>query len=82
MKGKALLSPNLKAGPQNHQEVGSPGRSSAGTASPNTTSMETCWRCGEPCTPVLYVWSERKKKALPMCNRCWDEWAENGDMPE
>ena len=43
--------------------------------------LEVCWRCGKPCNPEIYVFSERKQKNLPVCRVCSEKWLENGRMP-
>jgi len=44
-------------------------------------SVEKCFRCGRPCSPVLYVRSKRGR-TLALCGKCAPAWLEGGRMPE
>lgn len=44
--------------------------------------VEVCWRCGKACDPVLYAYSKRKKKNLPVCEKCARAWLNGGRMPK
>lgn len=43
--------------------------------------LSKCFRCGQPCNPVLYVRSKRGKD-LPLCQKCKTKWLEKGRMPK
>lgn len=42
---------------------------------------ERCYKCGRPCKPVFDVYSQKKKRSMPLCGACAELWAEEGEMP-
>jgi hypothetical protein len=46
------------------------------------SAIEKCCLCGKPCNPVLFLWSKRRKKELPVCGKCAPDWSEGGRMPQ
>ncbi len=45
-------------------------------------TLEKCFVCGQPCTPAMYVVSQRRQRQLALCGKCAPKWLEEGEMPE